>query len=67
MRIAMVAGLAALVHFLAVHRLMYAIGWHVGASDARRRATRLVATVLSASAAASAGGAAIGRFVGAQQ
>jgi hypothetical protein len=67
MRLAMVAGLAALVAFLAVDLLMYAIGWHVGAPNAGRRATMLVVTVLSASAAAGAAGAAIGRFLRAQK
>ena len=53
--------------FLAVELLMYAIGWHVGAPNAGRRAAMRIATVLSASAAAPAVGAAIGRFLGAQQ
>jgi hypothetical protein len=66
-RLAMVAGLAALVTFLAVDLLMYAIGWHVGAPNAGRRATMLVVTALSASAAAVAAGAAIGRYLRAQK
>ena len=59
-RLAVTAGLAAGVTFLAVDVLMYALGWRVGAPNAARRATMLVVTVVSASAAAVAAGAAIG-------
>jgi hypothetical protein len=60
LRLASAAGLAALVAFLAVDLVMYALGWRVGAPNAARRATMLVVTLLSASAAAVAAGAAIG-------
>jgi len=59
-RLAVNAGVAALVTFLAVDLLMYSLGWRVGAPNAARRATMLVVTVLSASAAAVSAGAAIG-------
>jgi hypothetical protein len=57
---AMNAGVTALVMFLAVDLLMYALGWRVGAPNAARRAAMLAVTILSASAAAVAAGAAIG-------
>jgi hypothetical protein len=60
MRLAANAGAAALLTFLAVDLLMYALGWRVGAPNAGRRATMLVVTALSASAAAIAAGGAIG-------
>ena len=59
-RLAVSAGVAALVTFLAVDLLMYSLGWRVGAPNAARRATMLVVTVISASAAAVTAGAAIG-------
>ena len=62
-RMALNAGVVALVMFLAVDLLMYALGWRVGAPNAGRRATMLVVTVLSASAAAVAAGAAIGAML----
>jgi hypothetical protein len=62
-RLAANAGLAALLTFLAVDLLMYALGWRVGAPNAARRATMLVVTVLGASAAAIAAGAAIGAIL----
>jgi hypothetical protein len=43
---------------------MYALGWRVGAPNAGRRATMLVVTALSASAAAIAAGGAIGARLG---
>src|SRR4029453_15722995 len=58
MRLAANAGAAALLTFLAVDLLMYALGWRVGAPNAARRATMLVVTMLSASAAATAAGGA---------
>jgi len=58
------AGAAALLTFLAVDLLMYALGWRVGAPNAARRATMLVVTALSASAAAVAAGGAIGARLG---
>jgi hypothetical protein len=62
-RLAANAGVVALVAFLAIDLLMYALGWQVGAPNAGRRATMLVVTLLSASAAAVAGGAAIGAML----
>jgi hypothetical protein len=62
-RLAANAGVTALVAFLAIDLLMYALGWRVGAPNAARRATMLVVTVLSASAAAVAAGAAIGAML----
>jgi len=59
-RLAANAGVAALVSFLVVDLLMYALGWRVGAPNAGRRATMLVVTVISASAAAVTAGATIG-------
>ena len=63
-RLAANAGAAALLTFLAVDLLMYALGWRVGAPNAGRRATMLVVTALSASAAAIAAGGAIGARLG---
>lgn len=62
-RLATNAGVAALLTFLAVDLLMYGLGWRVGAPNAARRATMLVVTVLSASAAAITAGAAIGALL----
>ena len=59
-RLATNAGVAALLTFLVVDLVMYAIGWRVGAPNAARRATMLVVTLLGAAAAAVAAGAAIG-------
>ena len=64
LRLAANAGAAALLTFLAVDLLMYALGWRVGAPNAARRATMLVVTALSASAAAVAAGGAIGARLG---
>lgn len=57
------ATLAAVVAFLAVDAAMYTLGWRVGAPNAGRRATMLVVTVLGATAAATAAGAAIGTLL----
>jgi hypothetical protein len=64
LRLAANAGAVALLTFLAVDLLMYALGWRVGAPNAARRATMLVVTALSASAAAIAAGGAIGARLG---
>jgi len=63
MRLSARAALAAVIAFLAVDVLMYALGWRVGAPNAAKRATMLVVTMLSASAAAIAAGAAIGAML----
>jgi hypothetical protein len=61
LRLASVAAPAAAIAFLIVASLMYAIGWRIGEPDAGRRATMLVVSALSATAAAFAAGGAIGR------
>jgi hypothetical protein len=60
LRLATVAGPSAAASFLVAALVMYAIGWHVGGPGAARRATMLVVTAVSATAAALAAGAAIG-------
>jgi hypothetical protein len=60
LRLAAVAAPFAAASFLAAALVMYAIGWHVGGPGAGRRATMLVVTAVSATAAALAAGAAIG-------
>jgi len=59
-RLASAAGPASALAFFLVGVFMYVIGWRVGAADAGRRATMLVVTGLSATAAALGGGAGIG-------
>lgn len=60
-RLASAAAPYAAGSFLVAALLMYALGWHVGGPGAGRRATMLVVTAISATAAALAAGAAIGR------
>jgi hypothetical protein len=60
MRSAVVAGLCAAIAFLLVDLAMDAAGWRVGGPNAGKRATMLVVTFVSATAAALGGGAAIG-------
>jgi hypothetical protein len=60
-RLASAAAPAAAVAFLVVASLMYAIGWRIGEPDAGRRATMLVVSAISVTAAALAAGGAIGR------
>lgn len=60
-RLASVAAPVAAVAFFIVASLMYALGWRIGEPGAGRRATMLVVTALSATAAALAAGWAIGR------
>lgn len=62
-RLAVVAGPPSAFAFFLVGIFMYAIGWRVGEPDAGRRATMLVVTALSSTAAALAGGAGIGRYL----
>ncbi len=57
------AGSASALAFFLVTVFMYAIGWRVGGADAGRRATMLVVTALSATAAALGGGAGIGWYL----
>ena len=59
-RLAKVAAPSAAAAFLLAALLMYALGWHVGGPGAARRATMLVVTAVSVTAAALAAGAAIG-------
>lgn len=59
-RLAAAAAPSAAASFLVAALLMYALGWHVGGPDAGRRATMLVVTAISATAAALSAGAAIG-------
>ena len=54
------AGLGAASAFLLINLLMDALGWRVGAPHAAERATMLVVSLLSATAAAIAAGATIG-------
>ncbi len=59
-RFAIVTGVCAALAFLVVDLSMDAIGWRVGAPDAGRRATMLVVTFVSMTAAALSAGGAIG-------
>ena len=61
LRLASVAAPAAAVAFLFVASFMYAVGWRIGEPGAGRRATMLVVSAISATAAALAAGWAIGR------
>jgi hypothetical protein len=60
-RLASAAAPAAAVAFLLAASLMYAVGWRIGEPGAGRRATMLVVTAISVTAAAAAAGWALGR------
>ncbi len=62
-RLAVGAGLAAAVAFLAINLVMDSLGWRVGAPAAGRRATMVVVTTLGISIAALAAGGVIGAML----
>ncbi len=61
--LALRAGMAGALAFLAVDLLMDAVGWRIGAPGAAKRATMVTVTMLGSLGAALAGGAVIGRLV----
>ncbi|MFN2601841.1 MAG: hypothetical protein ABR582_03675 [Gemmatimonadaceae bacterium] len=60
-RLASAAAPVAAVSFLLAASLMYALGWRIGEPDAGRRATMLIVSTISVTAAAAAAGWALGR------